>query len=133
MSNVLRVLLTKTKTFETNCENITNLVTIHKSSSCGFELLMQIFSDVFPHLGGTVIDVVEEINNLTYNKSDTLDSFLAKTNALTRKIENTKQIFPPNSIIHKFIKELRREPTVEMKISPIFWHITITFKLMVQM
>ena len=120
ISNVLRVLLTKTKTFETNCENITNLVTIHKSSSCGFELLMQIFSDVFPHLGGTVIDVVEEINNLTYNKSDTLDSFLAKTNALTRKIENTKQIFPPNSIIHKFIKELRREPTVEVKTSPIF-------------
>ena len=120
MSSVLRVLLTKSTTFESNCDQISNLVTIHKSSSCGFHLLMLIFCDLFPHLGGTVIDVVDEISNLTITTSDTLDSFLTKTSALARKIDNTKQIFPPNSIVHKFIKELRRDPTVEMKLSPIF-------------
>ena len=120
MSSALRVLLTKSTTFESNCDEIINLVTIHKSSTCGFCLLMEIFCDLFPHLGGAVVDVVDAISTLTISKDDTLDSFLTKTSALTRKIENTKQIFPPNSIIHKFIKELRRDQNLEMKISPIF-------------
>ena len=35
-------------------------------------------------------------------------------------MDNTGQSYPPNSIIHKFIKELRRSPTIEIKVSTIF-------------
>ena len=81
---------------------------------------MKIFCDLFPHLGDTNIGVVDEISNLRVSKSDTLESFLTKTAALQRKLDNTNQICLPNSVVNKFIKELRRDPFVEVKISTIF-------------
>lgn len=120
MSNSLRTLLTKDKTFENNCDRIKVLVTIHKASSCGFDLLMKLLCDIFPHLGGDNIDVIDLINELRIKANDTLDSFLTKTVTLIRKIDNTKQVCPPNSIVHKFIKELRRDSNVEIKLSSIF-------------
>ena len=120
MSNSLRVLLTKDQTFEKNCTTITAQVTIHKSSSCGFEFLMKLLCDIFPHLGGEHLDIVDQINSLFATSEDTLDYFLTKTVRLKRKMDNTNQNYPPNSIVNKFIKELRRSPIIEVKISSIF-------------
>ena len=119
MSNSLRVLLTRDKTFE-KCLNITDLVTIHKSSSCGFDFLMKILCDIFPHLGGDNLDVVDQINGLYISSEDSISTFLSKTVKLERKLDNTGQHYPPNSIVYKFIKELRRSPTIAITISPIF-------------
>ena len=119
MSNSLRVLLTRDTTFE-KCPNIIDLVTIHKSSACGFEFLMKLLCDIFPHLGGENIDVIDQINDLFISNDDSLSSFLSKTVKLERKLDNTGQTYPPNSIVYKFIKELRRSPSISIAISSIF-------------
>ena len=81
---------------------------------------MKLLCDIFPHLGGENLDVVDQINSLFVTSSDTLSSFLSKTVKLERKLNNTGQNYPPNSIIHKFIIELRKSPTIENKFSSIF-------------
>ena len=119
LSSALRLYLTKKTTFEHSSE-MTLVMDLHKSEECGLELLLKILSEVFPHLGSGYIDFVTEVTKLRLCHNDSVDTLLRKTLALQRKLEHTNQIHPPNSIIHKFLSELRQNKDLEIKISPIY-------------
>ena len=49
---------------------------IHASEHCGLSLLLKILQEIYPHLGGKFIDIIEEISTLQIDQGDTLASFL---------------------------------------------------------
>ena len=62
-----------------SCTNINKICMIHASEHCGLSLLSKILQEIYPHLGGKFIDIIEEISTLQIDQGDTLASFLERT------------------------------------------------------
>ena len=119
LSSALRRYLTKKKTFSDSPD--TDLILeLHKSEDCGLKLLLKILGGIFPHLGAGYLDFVTEVTKLQLHENESIDTLLRKTLALQRKLEHSNQIHPPNSIIHKFLIELRQNKDMQMNTSSIF-------------
>ena len=119
LSSAVRLYLTKKKTFE-DCPDTILALDLHKSEECGLVMLLKLLCDIFPHLGAGYVDFVNEVNKLSLSHNDSVYSLLRKTTSLQRRLTHTNQTHPPNSIIHKFLSELRQNKDMALQLSSIY-------------
>ena len=119
LSSALRLYLTKKKTFD-DCPETILVLELHKAENCGLVMLLKLLSEIFPHLGAGYIDFVTEINKLQLSSDDSVYTLLRKTTGLQRRLTHTNQIHPPNSVIHKFLSELRQNKEMAIHLSSIY-------------
>ena len=81
---------------------------IHASKHCGLTLLSRILQEIYPHLGGKFIDIIDEISKLQVDQGDTLVAFLERTLTLKRRIIQSKHSTPGTAIFSRFLKQLMK-------------------------
>lgn len=85
----------------------------------GFELLMVLLREFFPHLGGPPLEVSKEIVQMIVEKGDTLQTYYARTLALDSKLLSSQQLLPMNDLVTIFLECLMCTPKLEMRLQQV--------------
>ena len=107
-----------------SCTNINKICMIHASEHCGLSLLSKILQEIYPHLGGKFIDIIEEISTLQIDQGDTLASFLERTLTLKRRIAQSKHAVPGTAIFSRFLKQLMKTSKLNTVLASV--HVDLT-------
>ena len=104
---LLTVLTTSTTMFPASkCPKAHRLIQVHRDLRIGWDLVWNILRKLSPHLGGTNINVHDQISALSIIPGESLPEFYNRALDLQNTIVYSKAAVPPTRLIARFIDQL---------------------------
>ena len=97
---------------------IIHKVNTHSMETCGFKLLLKLLGAVIPHLGGEVLDIVDEVSNIKLLPTSTCNSIFLDISKLMRHLHISRQYVPPTTLPNRYFNLMMKVLAPRIHVAP---------------